>query len=115
MTNTKTDSKNQNNVKKLPHKIYTVRGQKRALFTLGTGHDCRLMDVPADLYEADGALAVDADDSYVIECGLLPRADNDQLQAVLDDYLAQAKRHGAIPMIRYSSTASPQAHAAVAA
>jgi hypothetical protein len=99
-------------VKRLPHKIYTVRGQKRVLFTLGKGHDCKLMDVPAALYEAEGDRAVDADDSYVVERGLLPRAENDQLQALLADYVAQAKRHDAIPMTVFALTTSLEAYAA---
>jgi hypothetical protein len=115
MPNTETQTNNQNNVKQLPHKTYTARGQKRVLFTLGKGHDCTLMDVPADLYEVAGERAADADDSYVVECGLRPRADNEQLQALLADYLDQAKRHNAIPMIAFSLTAALEKYAAAAA
>lgn len=99
------------NVKKLPHRFYTVGGQKRALFTIGKGHDCRLMDAPAALYD----LAVagnDTADTYVVERGLLPRAENDQLQALLEDYVGQAARHDAIPMTVFALTTSLEAYAA---
>lgn len=98
-------------VKKLPHKIYTVAGQRRALFTLGAGRNCTLMDVPAALFEL-AASGCPTTDSYVVEQGLRPRADGDQLQALLADYLAQAKRHQAVPMTVFALTASLEAYAA---
>lgn len=83
--------------KKLPHKLYTVGGQKRALFTLGSGADCQLMDVPAALLDI-AASGRETADSYVVERGLRPRVNAAELQALLTDYLAMAKRHQAVPM-----------------
>ena len=95
---------------KLPHKIYTVGGQRRALFTLGSGPSCKLLDVPAALYEI-AASGQPTADSYVVEEGLRPRADADELDALLTDYLAQANHHQAIPMTKFALTASLEAYA----
>ena len=106
---TKTANK-QSSVKRSSHTTYTIRGQKRALFTLGSGHDCKLMDVPAALLELAASGQV-TPDSYLVEEGLRPHADKDQLDSLLADYLAQAKRHRAVPMTVFALTASLEAYA----
>jgi hypothetical protein len=83
--------------KKLPHRTYTVRGQKRALFTLGTGEHSKLMDVPFALLDI-AASGQPTADSYLVEEGLRPRDPTGELQALLADYLATAERHQAVPM-----------------
>ena len=55
--------------KKLPHRTYTVRGQKRALLTLGTGEHSKLMDVPFALLDI-AASGQPSADSYLVEEGL---------------------------------------------
>jgi hypothetical protein len=89
--------------KKLPHKVYTVRGQKRALVTLGSGEACRLMDVPAALLDI-AASGQPTPDSYLVEEGLRPRVNADELNALLEDYLGVAERHQAIPMTVFAMT-----------
>jgi hypothetical protein len=88
---------------RLPHKVYTVRGQKRALVTLGTGEACRLMDVPAALLDI-AASGQPTPDSYLVEEGLRPRVNADELNALLEDYLGVAERHQAIPMTVFAMT-----------
>jgi len=97
--------------RKLPHKVYTVAGQKRALVTLGSGEDCRLMDVPAALLEI-AAAGRPTPDTYLVESGLRPRVDADELQALLADYLAVAERHQAIPMTVFAMSNPAEEHAA---
>lgn len=100
-----------NKVKVLPHRRYTVKGQKRVLFTMGKGHDCKLLDAPA--HKADEVAAgLETPGVYVVERGLMPRAQKDQLTALLDDYVAQAKRHQTVPMTVFALTASLEAYAA---
>jgi hypothetical protein len=89
--------------KKLPHKTYTVRGHKRALVTLGTAENCRLMDVPAALLDI-AASGHPTPDSYLVEEGLRPRVNADELNALLEDYLGVAERHQAIPMSVFAMT-----------
>jgi hypothetical protein len=89
--------------KKLPHKTYTVRGHKRALVTLGTAENCRLMDVPAALLDI-AASGQPTPDSYLVEEGLRPRVNADELNALLEDYLSVAERHQAIPMTVFTMT-----------
>lgn len=98
-------------VKPLPHKTYTIKGQKRVLFTRGRGHECELIDVPAGLLEI-AATGVETPDTYVVESGLRPRADNEQLTALIADYVAQAEHHQAVPMTVFASTVSIDAYAA---
>ena len=89
--------------KKLPHKVYTVRGQKRALVTLGAGENCRLMDVPAALLDI-AASGQPTPDSYLVEEGLRPRLHAEEINALLEDYLDVAERHQAIPMTVFAMT-----------
>lgn len=98
-------------VKPLPHKTYTIKGQKRVLFTRGRGHDCKLIDVPAGLLQI-AATGAETPDTYVVESGLRPRADNEQLTALITDYVEQAGRHQAVPMTVFASTVSIDAYAA---
>jgi hypothetical protein len=101
--------------KKLPHATYAIRGQKRALITLGSGENCRLMDVPAALLDI-AASGRTTPDSYLVEEGLRPRLHADEIQALVDDYLAMADRHNEIPMRRSfaseTTTADYSAYAA---
>jgi hypothetical protein len=90
-------------VKKLPHEIYSVRGQKRALVTIGSGENCRLMDVPAALLDI-AASGQRTPDSYLVEEGLRPRLNADELNALLYDYVDVAERHQAIPMTVFAMT-----------
>jgi hypothetical protein len=108
-------AKKPSSAKTLPHATYTVRGQKRALFTLGTGEDCKLMDVPAALLEL-AASGQDTPESYVVEVGLRPRGPGgkDELAALLAEYLAQAERHQAVPMTKFALRASLEMYAAAA-
>ena len=69
------------------------------------------MDVPAALYDL-AVSGTETPDSYVIERGLRPRAENEQLQALLEDYVHQAERHNAVPMTVFALTASLEAYAA---
>jgi len=83
--------------RKLPHATYTVRGLKRALFTLGTAEHSKLMDVPFALLDI-AASGQPTADSYLVEEGLRQRDPTGELQALLADYLATAERHQAVPM-----------------
>jgi len=111
-TTTKT-AKKQSTVKTLLHTIYTIRGQQRALFTLGSGDDSKLMDVPAALLEI-AASGQATPESHIVEEGLSPRGPGgkDELDALLADYLAQAERHQAVPMTVFAHEASIRAYAA---
>lgn len=112
-TKTANTAKKQSSRKRLPHTIYTVRGQKRALFTIGPRNDQKLLDVPASLLEI-AASGKATPDTYVVEEGLAPRGPGgqDELDALLADYLAQAERHQAVPMTVFAHEASLEAYAA---
>jgi hypothetical protein len=97
--------------KKLPHKIYTVHGQKRALFTFGTGAKSRLMDVPAALLEV-AATGRNTPDSYLLEEGLCPHTNADELEGVLGTYLAVAEREQTIPATWFAMDHPADARAA---
>jgi hypothetical protein len=97
--------------KKLPHTVYTVAGQKRALVTLGTGEACRLMDVPAALLDV-AATGRNTPDSYLLEEGLCPRRNADELEGVLTTYLAVAEREQAIPATWFAMDHPADARAA---
>jgi hypothetical protein len=97
--------------RKLPHATYTVHGQKRVLLTLGTGEHSKLMDVPASLLDI-AAAGHHTPDSYLVEEGLRQRDATGELKALLDDYLAVAERHQAIPMTVFAITPELRAHAA---
>ena len=110
---TTTTPKKQSSVKRLPHTTYTIRGQKRALITIGPRNDQKLLDVPAALLEI-AASGKATPDTYVVEEGLAPLGPGgkDELDALLADYLAQAERHQAVPMTVFAHEASLEAYAA---
>lgn len=111
ITDTPKTAASPSSAKTLPHATYTVRGQKRALLTLGSGENSRLMDVPAALLEL-AASGQCTPDSYLVEEGLCPRDAAGELQALLVDYLAVAERHQSIPMTVFAMAPELQAHAA---
>lgn len=83
--------------KQLSRAAYTIDGQKRVLFTVNTGESLKLMDVPASLLDI-AASGHQTPDSYVVEDGLPQEDAAGELNALLEDYLAVAERHHAIPM-----------------
>lgn len=94
-----------------PHRTYRIRGAKRSLLTLGQGPDCKLLDVPDVLYKL-ARQGTDVPGSYLVETGLDPTENAGELEALLDDYVAQAKRHQEVPMRCFALTVALQAHAA---
>jgi hypothetical protein len=75
---------------------YTVDARERVLFTLSADGVSRLIDAPAELYEAATSGLVTAD-TFIVEPNL-EDGDSDELAAIVTDYLQQAGLHARVPM-----------------
>jgi hypothetical protein len=94
------------------HRTYTINGHiNRALFTVGKGDNCVLLDAPAVLQHIAAAGGY-TPDTYFVERGLRPISMGDELNALLDAYVEQALATDAIPAKVYAADRSLIAYAA---
>ncbi len=75
---------------------YTVDSGPRVLFTISADGASKLIDTPAELYDA-AASGLATPDTFIVEAQL-PEDDAQELEAIISDYLEQAAIHARVPM-----------------